>query len=360
MSRKFGALLLVLGLCLLLPGCLLLRQIPDGCEFVLPAGNLSESYPQAVKSVEGLSAQATISARRQGLSLFGARDEIRLTLYAVDALYPAICHETLKQGRTISAGDVAKSRPVMVIDENTAFALFNGGEALGKTLHVAGMDWEIVGVVANKLRFGESDEAVAYVPISAALSLDMDTLEIRVTGSTQAVLVKSALDNGSGSFYDLAREKYAACMPIRWTLTVAALLLTMRLLKQCVRVGQRDMADYRQRLTRHYPSELVWWGMGRLALLLLLGLASGLAAVVAMKLLTAPALVFTDWIPENPVSLSNYIDRFWAIHRDNVRAVHHITREMGMVALSAWFIRWGLLAALGGGLLTRRKTNKTR
>lgn len=357
MNKRFGALLLVIGLCLLIPGCLLLCQVPDSYQYVSSAANLSESYPQAIQSMDGLDAQVTISARKQGISLMGTRAEISLTLYAVDEMYPAICHETLKQGRTISAGDVAKSRQVMVIDETTAFTLFNGGEAMGKTLRVAGVDWEIVGIVADKSRFGETDESVAFVPISAALSLDMDTLEIRVTGIRQAVIVESALNDGSGSFVDLSQEKYAALMPIRWAITVAVLLLAMWLLKQTVSMGKQDLADYRQRLTRHYPHELAGWFVGRLSVLLLLGTAAGLAAVIAMKLFTAPALVFTDWIPENPVSLSDYIERFWAIHRDNARAIHYTSREMSMVALSAWLIRWGIFAVLGGTTITttRRK-----
>lgn len=357
MSKKFGALLLVIGLCLLIPGWLLLCQVQDGYQYTLPAGNLSESYPQAVQSVDGLDAQTTISARKQGISLMGTRAEISLTLYAVDEMYPAICHETLKQGRTISAGDVAKSRRVMVIDETTAFALFNGGEAMGKTLRVADVDWEIVGIVADKSRFGEADESVAFVPISAALSLNMDTLEIRVTGIRQAVIVESALNDSSGSFVDLSREKYAALMPIRWAVIVVALLLAMWLLKQTVPMGKQDLADYRQRLTRHYPRELTGWFMGRLAVLLLMGTAAGLSAFAAMKLLTSPALVFTDWIPENPVSLSDYIERFWVIHRENARAIHYTSREMSMVELSAWLIRWGMFAVLGGATIrtTRRK-----
>lgn len=357
MNKKFGALLLAIGLCLLISGWLLLHQVPDGYQYVSSAGNLQIHYEQINDLVDELDAQTTISARKQGISLMGTRTEISLTLYAVDEMYPAICHETLKQGRYISAGDVAKSRCVMVIDEKTAFALFNGGEAMGKTLHVAGVDWEIVGIVADKARFGEADESIAFVPISAALSLDMDTLEIRVTGIRQAVIVESALNDDSGSFVDLSREKYAALMPIRWAVIAAAILLAMWLIKRTVFMGKQDLADYRQRLTRHYPRELTGWSMGRLALLLLLGAAAGLAMVIAMKLLTAPALVFTDWIPENPVSLSDYIERFWAIHRGNARAIHYTSREMSMVELSAWLIRWGMFAVLGGTTIrtTRRK-----
>lgn len=354
MNRKVGVFLAFVGLALTVCGCLLLGQIPDGCQYITSAGMLQIRYEQVSSLANALTAQATISARKQGISLMGTRAEITLTLYAVDELYPAICHETLKQGRTISAGDMTKQRRVMVIDETTAFTLFNGGEAMGKTLHVAAVDWEIVGIVADKSRFGEADDSVAYVPISAALALDMDTLEIRVTGTNQAALVASALDDGTGSFYDLSREKYAALMPIRWVAIAAVILLAMRLMKQTAALFKRDMADCRQRLTRHYPRELTGWFMGRLALLLLLGTAAGLAAFAAMKLLTAPALVFTDWIPENPVSLSDYIERFWAIHRENARAIHYTSREMSMVTLSAWLIRWGAIAALGGMLIRRK------
>ena len=78
-----------------------------------------------------------------------------------------------------------------------------------------------------------------------------------------------------------------------------------------------------------------------------------------MKLLTAPALVFTDWIPENLVSIASYITRFWVIHRENAAAMQLLTREKSVVQLVAWLIRWGMLAVLGGAFLTKQNGRKS-
>lgn len=364
MSKKFGIILLISGLCLMLPGCILLSQTADLCQYVLPAGNLAETYPQAEKAAAELAeiaASVTISARKQGLSLSGERDEIGVTLYAVDAAYPEVCHETLKQGRYISPGDVEQQRHVLVIDETAAYALFSGGDALGKTLHLAGAGWEIVGVVGGKARFGETDESAAYVPITAALALEMDTLEIRVLGAKQAILAETALRQrcAGGSFHDLAREKYAAAMPLRWCAIVTALLLAVWLLRRTLRLGKAVLTAAQARLKTRYLRDMLPWLAGQTALLLLLGAAAAGATVTAMKLLTAPALVFTDWIPENPVSVSSYITRFWAIHQDSAAAMQLLTREKSVIQLAAWLIRWGMLAVLGGAFLTKQNGRKS-
>lgn len=363
-----GTFLILLGFFLILPGILLVNHLPEGYQYVLAAGCLSDTWQGAVSAIEDLGTVAdiaTVSARKQDVPLQGVREEISLTLYAVDDAYPEVCHETLLKGRFISTNDVENKCPVLVIDEDTACALYTGGNTIGKVLNIDETDWTIVGIIASKARFGESTACVAYVPITAAAEqqLSMDTLEIRVessSGSGQAALIQAALEQWwtDGSFCDLSKEKYAALIPIRWTITVAMLLLATWLVKQIVSVSKRDIVAYRERLTQHYPRELAWWVVGKLALLLLLCAVAGVTGIAAMKLLTAPALVFTDWIPENPVSLSDYIERFWAIHRANARSIHYMTREMIMVELSAWLIRWGMLAALGGGLIVRLNSSK--
>ena len=364
MSKKFGIFLLIVGLCMMLPGCILLCQTADLCQYVLPAGDLAETYPQAEKAaaeLAELSESVTVSARRQSLTLSGKRDEIGVTLYAVDATYPEVCRETLKQGRYISPGDVEKQRRVLVIDEKTAYALFNGGDAIGQALHLAGMDWQIVGVVGSKARFGEADESVAYAPITAALALEMDTLELRVLGTKQAILAETTLRQWrtDGSFHDLAREKYAAAMPLRWCAIVTVLLLAVWLLCRTLSFGKETLTDTQARLKMRYLREMLPWLTGQAALLLLLGAVAAGVAVTAMKLLTAPALVFTDWIPENLVSIASYITRFWVIHRENAAAMQLLTREKSVVQLVAWLIRWGMLAVLGGAFLTKQNGRKS-
>ncbi len=365
MNKKIGWVILVFGLCLMLPGCILLSKVPDGYQYVVPAGQLEETYSQAMKAVEGLEKvikSSTISARKQGIHLSGQQKEVSITLYGVDAIYPTFCHETLRTGRYVSAGDIEKKRSVIVIDEDTAYALFTGGDAIGKTLTIEGIDWEIVGIVAESSRFGESDTGVAYIPITTAMQLQMDTLEIRTDGTDQAVLVETALKQwrSDGTFHDLAKEKYAASMPLRWIVTCAVWMLTIWLLKKAVGFFKAILDDSKLRLNDRYLQDILPWIAGRWALLILLGMAAIASAIGAMKLLTAPALIFTDWIPENPVSITAYVNRFWKIHHGNAKAIQYITHEKSIVTLAVWLIRWGTISGLGGCLIATNKRRNTK
>ena len=365
-----GIFLILFGLCLILPGFLLTCQLPEGYQYVLSVGSLSETWQGAVTAIERLDTTAdttTVTARKQDIPLQGIREEIGVTLYAVDSAYTEVCHETLLSGRFITPGDVENKRHVLVIDEDTAYALYTGGDAIGKVLNIDGTDWTIVGMIASKARFGESTACVAYVPITAAAEqqLSMDTLEIRVEssdGTGRAAWVQTTLEQwrSDGSFYDLNQEKYAALMPLRWTMFVISLLCTVSLLKWLFRTAQGQYSVYRTKLQSRYAHELLLWFTSRIILLILLGGITAFLSFLTLKQLTAPALIFTDWIPENPVSITSYITRFWAIHRDCAGAVQYMTREKSIATLSVWLIRWGAIAALGGGFIVCLRPGETR
>lgn len=368
MSKKIGMGLLFIGFCLLLCGCLLCKHVPDGYQFALPAGNLSETYPQAISTVKRLAeviARSTISARKQGVLLQGVRNEINLTLYAVDADYLSVCHETLQAGRFIGEGDIKSKRSVIVIDETIAYRLYTGGEAIGKTLNIDGTDWTIIGIIDNSLRYGEADAGVAYVPITAANTLSMDTLEIRLTGSNGngwSTIVETNLRQWrmDGTAHNLTQEKYAAMIPMHWAVTIFSLLLTLWISQRAFRFGTMTFRIYKEKLRTHYIRELVLWLTGKVLLLLLLALSVACLTMLTLYLGTSPALVFTDWIPENPVSIASYTQRFWSIHQNNAQAIHCFTREKSMVMLAAWLIRWGTMAMLGGSLIRKMKWRKIK
>ena len=148
-------------------------------------------------------------------------------------------------------------------------------------------------------------------------------------------------------------------MPLRWCAIVTVLLLAVWLLCRTLSFGKATLTDTQARLKMRYLREMLPWLTGQAALLLLLGAVAAGVAVTAMKLLTAPALVFTDWIPENLVSIASYITRFWVIHRENAAAMQLLTREKSVVQLVAWLIRWGMLAVLGGAFLTKQNRRKS-
>lgn len=365
-----GIILLIIGCCFIVPGCYLSWQTQDGFQYIVPAEDLettTKGASAAIGSLGEVAVSTTIAARKQGSTLNGVRQDMGITLYAANDDYPALCHETLKAGRLISPGDVQEKRQVIVVDENTAYALFSGGDAIGKSITIDQADWTIVGVVSRKARYGESAEGVAFIPLSTAAEkhLKMDTLEIRVIGGSgngSEALLQTTLTQwrSDGTFLSLEREKYAATMPLHWAVVIAGLLLSVRMIKYVIEYAAKQLGHYRQRLQSNYALELFWWIAGRILLLLLLATIAAAITIITLKLLTAPALVFTDWIPEKPVSISSYASRFWAIHRESAKAIQYTSREMSTIMLAAWLIRWGGIAALGGCFITTKKWRNTK
>lgn len=365
-----GIFLIVLGLCLILPGCVLTSQVPDHYQYIVPAGKLNETWQGASKAVESLADMvdvASVSGRRQNVQLPGVREEVNITLYAIDSYYADLHHETLIEGRLISEGDVLKQRNVIVIDQQTAYALFTGADAIGKTITVDHVDWAIVGIISTDIRLGETTEGIAYVPITsvAAQQLPMDTVEICLSateGTGRAALIQTTLEqwNSGGSFHALEREKYAALMPLRWAVIVISLICTIILFRWFLKTVKKHYLIFQQKLETHYARQIIVWLVTVIILLLLVGSAAVGLMMLTMKLITAPALVFTDWIPENPVSITSYVTRFWAIHHGNAKAIQYISREKSIITLASWLIRWGTIATLGGGLITTNKRRNTK
>lgn len=365
-----GMFLVLVGLGLTISGVYLIEQLPTEYQFVGSASNLSDNSLEVARLIEASESSigaSTITARKQCLYLQGVRDEVEITLYAVDAAYLSFFHETLRTGRFITTGDVVNARSSIVVDETIAYALFSGGDAIGKTLNVQDKEWTITGVVSGRNRFGESTSGIAFVPITTAINqgLQTDTMEIHVKsagGTSQAALMRATFEQGnlSGDFYDLNREKYAAMMPLHWMLVVLALRLAFLLFKWLYCRTMEQYEIYVQKLQVQYSIKLVPWLLGRVGMFLLVSSIAFVVLAFAMNQLTAPALVFTDWIPDNLVSIGSYMSRFWTIHQGNAKAISYMTREMSTISLASWLIRWGMFTILGSYLVLIRIGRKTK
>lgn len=117
---------------------------------------------------------------------------------------------------------------------------------------------------------------------------------------------------------------------------------------------------YTHKLETNYAYQLLAWLVRVIILLLLVGGAFVGLMMLNMKLIMAPALIFTGWIPENPVSITSYITRFWAIHHENSKAIQYISREKSIITLASWLIRWGTISTLGGCLVILNKRRNTK
>lgn len=246
-KKRRGALALLLGLALTVCGGALLLTSGGRLEYILPApaatlegGELNALYEDAQKQLASIADSVTASAvgaRAQGVNLAAEAQSAEATVYAVGSGYFDVVHETLLDGRLISEADVKRAENAIVIDEGMALSFFAGNEPVGQTVTLDGIDYEVAGVIKANRRLGETDEHVAYIPITAAgaNALAMQTVELvaktadKTTGS--AILMENTLKTwrSGGSFYNYDKLALGAVMPLRWMILFggAALLLSL-------------------------------------------------------------------------------------------------------------------------------------
>ncbi len=116
----------------------------------------------------GFDYAGAVGARAQGVNLSAEEQSAEATVYAVGSGYFDVTHETLLDGRLISEADVKRAENVVVIDERMALSFFAGDEPVGQTVTLSGLDYEVAGVIKAERRLGETNEHIAYIPITSA------------------------------------------------------------------------------------------------------------------------------------------------------------------------------------------------
>lgn len=365
--HRRGALTIALGAVLMLLGALALNAAGDTLQYAFPApqatkdgGELTAVYEQAQAQLasvaDSLSAYA-VAARRQGASLSGgAGRSAEVTIYAVGEGYFDVMHETLQNGRFISAADVSRADEVVVVEEKSALALFPGVDPVGQTLTIDGVTYEVAGVIAGGRKLGESDEAVAYIPITTAgkQAMEMQTVACVALGADDttgpAILMEDTLSawRSGGSFYSMPKLRLRAATPLIWTVIIAGAAALLAALQRMNAWAARRICGYRERLRTRYAREMALSIAGDL---LLAAMLYGLWALLLSRLAVfavEPLYVLTEWIPEVIVELSSLEERFWALQSASSAAVRCVTRESCVIELGQGLLRWGLTAVLLG------------
>ena len=365
-KKRRGMPALLLGLALTVCGAVLLMLSGGRLEYILPApaatqegGELNALYEEAQKQLASIADSVTASAvgaRLQGANLATETQNAQTTVYAVGSGYFDVVHETLLDGRLISEADVKRAEDAIVIDESTALSFFAGDEPVGKTVTLDGLNYEVAGVIKSGRRLGETDERVAYIPITAASAnaLAMQTVELiaktadKTTGS--AILMENTLKTwqSGGSFYNYNKLMLGAVMPLRWVILFAGAALLLSLVSRLNAAAWGRVCYYADQLKTRYARDMLG-GMIGSVLLVLLGYAALAGAAFALaKFSIDPLYVFTEWVPEVLVELSSIAKRFWSLNDANAAAVRCVSRNYCVLETGRGLLRWGLLALLLG------------
>ena len=365
-KKRRGMLAVLLGLVLTVCGGALTLTVGGRLEYILPApaatqegGELNALYEEAQKQMASIADSITagaVGARAQGVNLSAEAQSAEATVYAVGSGYFDVTHETLLDGRFISEADVKRAENVVVIDERMALSFFAGNEPVGQTVTLSGLDYEVAGVIKAERRLGETNEHIAYIPITSASAnaLTMQTVEMiaktadKTTGS--AILMENTLKTWQpgGSFYNYDKLALGAAMPIRWAALFVGVALLLSLLARLNAAAWGRVCLYADRLKTRYARDMLA-GMIASALLMLLGYAALAGAAFALaKFSIDPLYVFTEWVPEVLVELSSIAKRFWSLNDANAAAVRYVSRSCCVLETGRALLRWGLLALLLG------------
>ena len=365
-KKRRGMPALLLGLALTVCGAVLLMLSGGRLEYILSApaatqegGELNALYEEAQKQLASIADSVTASAvgaRLQGANIATETQNAQTTVYAVGSGYFDVVHETLLDGRLISEADVKRAEDAIVIDESTALSFFAGDEPVGKTVTLDGLNYEVAGVIKSGRRLGETDERVAYIPITAASAnaLAMQTVELiaktadKTTGS--AILMENTLKTwqSGGSFYNYNKLMLGAVMPLRWVILFAGAALLLSLVSRLNAAAWGRVCYYADQLKTRYARDMLG-GMIGSVLLVLLGYAALAGAAFALaKFSIDPLYVFTEWVPEVLVELSSIAKRFWSLNDANAAAVRYVSRNYCVLETGRGLLRWGLLALLLG------------
>lgn len=95
----------------------------------------------------------------------------------------------LREGRAFRAQDDSGAAPVIIVNEQFVHRFWPGQDALGKTVHIHGRDWTVVGVVPTGKYFslGEEPTAYLYTPEAQDWSFGMQ-IAVRTRGDPQALV----------------------------------------------------------------------------------------------------------------------------------------------------------------------------
>jgi len=327
----------------------------------LPGGELSLSAEklEEVEAELAGAAAVTIHGVKNGSAVSTEYDtsESSVTLYMIGTRWNEVYPRAYTDGEPLSPAALAGAQRMIVLDSDLAFRLFGDREPVGEFVDLSGERFEVVGVARHARRLGESQTYAAWIPLGSDEALGCDLMVVSAVSGIDGGLMtlfgnaaKAAF--GDGVLYGLGKERMRATMILR----VIALVLALRLLGMWIgllkRVGGAWIEDCRARMKRLYIRQMLGFVLARL-LAAALVLAATLGACWAlMTFFVAPVLVFVEWVPEVLVSYTAIRGRFWELVDAASRPVSLVTAELAEVHFWANILRWGVIFALIGGVMT--------
>lgn len=366
--RAVPCALIVLGLLAAAVSMAVLCAMPDALQFAVAAPEGEEDLRRALTVKEETAEQladctsaVAVGAVTETASVSASDVTSSATVYAVGEGWFEVHPVFLKQGRRLTETELRQGDRVALLDEDLAFSLFGSELPESAKAEIGGVEYHVVGTVRHRRSVGEQSEHCAYVPLTSQADAPRDVLMIvakPIANSGARTMFESTMRSAwrsDGCFYSLEKETMRQMMLPRVILMVFGMSAILALFRRMNRAAASMAARYREKLRWNYFQRTapMLAGMilcGVLGYCTLLGLLYALASFSIQ-----PLTVFTEWVPENIVEWSSLKDVFWNLTGSASKLVKVGTREMRTVEFWGRILHWGVLAALYGTLLPRKR-----
>ncbi len=145
-------------------------------------------------------AEVSPAVQRTTTLKFANKSDKGTAIFGVESNYfKVISSLKLSSGRFFNANESAAAKRVAVVGPSVVNTLFNGGTALGKTIDVNGLRYQVIGVLESRgSTFGIDQDNAIYVPIAAAQRqfglTNLNTIYISANKSEDVKAVQSKAD----------------------------------------------------------------------------------------------------------------------------------------------------------------------
>ena len=114
---------------------------------------LSDQTMKKLEKIEGVESVATYTTRTSGMIYYLSKSLDGSEIRGVSQNYFDTGKYVMQKGRSFNETDYKKYRSVAILDEDSAYSLFEGEEPLGKTIEIQKQPFVVIGIVGKMKEF---------------------------------------------------------------------------------------------------------------------------------------------------------------------------------------------------------------
>lgn len=353
LTAAAGILLIAAGLAGLGSGGRILQYA-----FLPSAANqtaLAEGTENVRTALGDAAEQIALHGMKSGVTLTGnGTSQNDVCLYAVGPGWNEIYPRAYFSGRPVSPTEAETGAMVVVLDRETAFKMFGGEDAVGRTVTLNGKEREVIGVAEHGRRIGETGANAAWIPLDETETYDLMVLSTpEKGGSGRITAFGNAAEQafGTGTVISLDKERTRGTMILRWIGVILAVWLLRKWIRMLGNLWRRESDKVRAESRKRYAGKMIVYTAGKLLPLILLTAVTAAGGYLIAVLAVRPAEIFPEWVPESLGDFSKWIGRFWNLTGEAAKTVTMKTPELAEIRFWSGLVRWGTVLTLTGSLM---------